>query len=345
MAERKELTEFERGVIVGGWLFGHSEREIEEKTGHPKTTVHRTIEKYRETGTTDPLPRSGRPPVLTSRDKRHLEMIVRSNRRQTTRQVHQNFVQSSGTVVSLSTVKRALYDAGYNSRVAARKPFISPKNKRDRLQWCRERKEWTNEDWKKVVWSDESRFTLFQNDGRIRVWRLQKEKYDIDCIVPTVKHGGGGVMVWGCFTWDCLGPLIRLEGTVNSQRYIEEVLEEHLVPFMESFGEEIDEYQFQQDNAPIHKSKMTMTFFENSEINVMKWPGQSPDLNPIEHLWDELERSIRKREPPPRNESELAVFLQEEWEKIPTSIYQNLILSMGNRVKAVIKAKDYATKY
>ena len=71
MAERKELTEFERGVIVGGWLFGHSEREIEEKTGHPKTTVHRTIEKYRETGTTDPLPRSGRPPVLTSRDKRH----------------------------------------------------------------------------------------------------------------------------------------------------------------------------------------------------------------------------------------------------------------------------------
>lgn len=345
MSERQELTEFERGVIIGGWLFGHSEREIEEKTDHPKTTIHDTIERYRETGTVTPPPRTGRPRILSDRDKRHLERIVRSNRKQTTRQVHNNFVESSGTAVSISTIKRALYDAGYNSRVAARKPYISLKNQSDRLKWCRERRNWEEDDWKTVIWSDESRFTLFKNDGRTRVWRLQKERYDIDCIVPTVKHGGGGVMVWGCFTWDDLGPLIQLEGTLNSHRYIEEVLKPHLVPFMEKFGEDMDEYEFQQDNATIHTSKMTREYFEKEEINVMKWPGQSPDLNPIEHLWDELERRIRKREPPPKNERELAAFLRDEWEKIPTSTYQNLILSMNNRVKAVLEAKGYATSY
>jgi len=114
---------------------------------------------------------------------------------------------------------------------------------------------------------------------------------------------------------------------------------------MKSFGEEMDEYEFQQDNASVHTSKMTMSFFENSEMSVINWPGQSPDLNPIEHLWDELERRIRKREPPPKNERELATFLQEEWEKIPPSIYQNLVLSMNKRVAAVLKAGEYATKY
>ena len=77
----------------------------------------------------------------------------------------------------------------------------------------------------------------------------------------------------------------------------------------------------------------------------MKWPGQSPDLNPIEHLWDELERQIRKRDPPPVSERELAVILQEEWVKISDAVFQKLILSMNSRVKAVQRAKGYATKY
>ena len=82
-----ELTEFERGVIIGGWLFEHSEREIEAKTGHPKSTVHDTIERYNETCGGTSRPRSGRPPILTDRDRRHIVKIVRSNRQHSARQI------------------------------------------------------------------------------------------------------------------------------------------------------------------------------------------------------------------------------------------------------------------
>jgi len=93
MTERQELTEFERGLIMGGYPFGHSEREIEEITSHAKSKIHDTIERYCKTGTVTPAPRTGRPPILTDRNKRHLEIVVRTNRRQTIKQIHTNFVQ------------------------------------------------------------------------------------------------------------------------------------------------------------------------------------------------------------------------------------------------------------
>ena len=95
-------------------------------------TIHDN-RRYCETGcgTSRPRPRSGRPPLLTDRDKRHLVKIVQSNRQQSAKQVYNDFVQSSGTVASLSTVRRALYEADYHSRVAVRKSHISVKNHRE----------------------------------------------------------------------------------------------------------------------------------------------------------------------------------------------------------------------
>jgi len=261
------------------------------------------------------------------------------------KKIQKEFIESTGKEVSKCTVRRTLYEMGYHSRTALRKPHISEPNRKIRLSWAKERRFWSIDDWKKVVWSDESRFTLFQSDKKIHVWRLPKESHDVSCLVPTIKHGGGGVMMWGCFSWYGLGPLVRIDGRVNSERYILEILGYHVIPFLETFEEENGEYFFQQDNAPIHTSAMTRTFMEETEIIQLPWPGQSPDLNPIEHLWDELERRIRARTDNPKNLGELESFLQECWSQIQREVYQKLVESMNRRINAVIKARGYPTRY
>ena len=345
MTKGTELTDFERGFIIGASSFGVTEDEIGEKLGRSRNTVHTVIAKYKENRATTVAKRSGRPCILTERDERQLKRIVKSDCKQPLSVIRENLAESSGTVVSKSTIRRKLCDMGYNSRIAVHKPLLSNKNIKDRLAWAKKKGDWSLEDWKKVVWSDESRFTLFQNDGRIRVWRLPNERYKVDCVVPTVKHGGGGVMVWACFTWNELGPLIRLEGKINSQRYIEEVLQNATIPFIKSLRPKKAVYIFQHDNAPIHTSHMTRQFLEQSEIRVLDWPGQSPDLNPIEHLWDELGRRVHRRMPPPKNERELMNFLQTEWNLIPREYYRNLIKSMNNRIEAVNAANGNVTPY
>ncbi len=345
MVKTRELTDFERGKVIGLYKADESERAISEKTGYGKTTIHNIISKYNEMGAISVAPRSGRPKKLTERDKRHLKTIVTQNRRVGVDKIVKTFAESTGKVVCKNTIKKTLYKMGYNSHTALRKPLVSEHNRKIRLNWAREKRSWTIDNWKNVVWSDESRFTLYQNDEKIRVWHLQEEKYKVSCLVPTVKHGGGGIMMWGCFSWHGLGPLVRIDGRINSERYIEEILGYHVIPFLEEFEEEYGEYLFQQDNAPIHTNIRTRNFIEEMAISLLPWPGQSPDLNPIEHLWDELERRIRAKQNHPKNLRELEVLLQECWSEISREVYQKLVTSMVHRIEAVIKARGYPTRY
>ncbi|KAL9698867.1 hypothetical protein quinque_002308 [Culex quinquefasciatus] len=107
-----------------------------------------------------------------------------------------------------------------------RKPKLDSRQKRSlkriRNRWCKAHKDWRIAQWKKVVYSDESTFTLFPTTGRVYVWR--KEAYDLDCLKPTVKHGGGSVMVWGAISWYGVGPITAVKGTMKADHY-REVLE------------------------------------------------------------------------------------------------------------------------
>ena len=203
---------------------------------------------------------------------------------------------------------------------------------------------WSLTEWTKVVFSDESRFGLFHSDGRARVWRQAGERHHPDCVTPTVKFGGGSVMVWGCFSWWGVGPLVVVKGTLDQDGYVD-LMSEHLVPYLKQVDKQSHGVVFQEDNASCHTSKYATWWRQTHNIPRMPWPAQSPDLNPIEHLWDHLDRQVRKRKHLPTSLPELEAALQDEWSKISLSVLRKLISSMPSRRDAVIKAKGLHTPF
>ena len=121
-----------------------------------------------------------------------------------------------------------------------------------------------------------------------------------------------------------------------------QLLKNSLLPFLHRFSE--GEKIFQHDNAPIHTNKQTSQFFEQAQISVMEWPPQSPDLNPIEHLWDAIDCMTRLCMAESNIES-LYRCLQESWSNVSPHTLFNILQSMPNRINAVIQARGGHTPY
>jgi len=212
-----------------------------------------------------------------------------------------------------------------------------------RLKYAEDYKDWVGE-WGRVIFSDESFFTLSSEGRFVRVWRRPSERYKVECCHPTFQKGGGGIMVWGAMTAAGLGPLVRVNEKINAEKYCQ-ILQEHLLPYMDELGGQ-QTCIFQQDNAPSHKAKSTMEWFARSSVDLLDHPACSPDLNPIERIWDILERSLRSSGRIPSNNDELFEILQSCWNDLrATDCAFNLVSSMPIRLQAVAEAKGGHTKF
>jgi transposase len=318
MTKIRELSVVERAEVIGAWKCDVSKTEISKRLEIPLRTIYNIIEKYNKEGTVENDKRSGRPKSLSDRDKRALVKVVRKNRKNAVEDYKNEINKVLSRPVSTRTVQRNLHEMGYYARAGKRKPLISEINRKKRCHFVRCCKDWL--EWNEVIFSDESRFNVFDNDSQNWVWRQPHEKYNIDCLVPKVAHSPG-IMVWGCFTRDQIGPLIQVDGSITGEAY-EKILKDHLLPFIQSLDSS-KLWVFQDDNARPHRAGRVEQFKQDNDVLSLPWPPQSPDLNPIENLWDELERRVRKRENIPRNKDDLFAALEEEWYQIDIGHQEN----------------------
>ena len=205
-------------------------------------------------------------------------------------------------------------------------------------------RDWTKEDWKQVIWSDETKINHIGSEGKKWAWKKTGEGPSDRLVEGIVKFGRGSLMIWGCMTWDGVGMACKIDGNMDTDIYIQ-ILEDGLQQTLEYYGKTPDDIIFQQDNDPKHTSRRAKQWFFDHGYEVMVWPVQSPDLNPLEHLWFLLKRRLGEYSEPPKGILELWEHIQVEWEKIEVGECQRLIESMPRRIEEVIKAKGGHASY
>ncbi|GFV01086.1 transposable element Tcb1 transposase [Trichonephila clavipes] len=157
------------------------------------------------------------------------------------------------------------------------------------------------------------------------------------------RHTGPapGIMVWGGIGYHSRTPIVRIAGTLNSQRYISEVLEPVVLPYLQGLATAI----FQQDNARPHVARIVQRFFVNHQIELLSWPACSSDLSPIENMWSMVAERLTQITPPAATPDQFWQRLEAAWSAVRQEHIQSLFESMPRRVAAVISNNDGYSGY
>ncbi len=311
--------------------------EISNLIQKSKTSIGDFYRRYSATGDYNRQEGSGGKRKISDTDIEHMELAIKRDRHISRKELSELIGAQDVTLATISTaLKRSgLVRNGFQSR----KPFVNEKNRKKRLKWCRIHKNWTLEQWKQVIWSDESPF-VFRYQRRSRVWKLSTEKFHISRFKGTVKHEKK-IMVWGCFAWHGVGSLYKVQGILEQRQYHKILKQQLAISAKKLFPRK--KYIFQQDNDPKHTSKLCKNYLRNKKIKTLDWPAQSPDLNPIENLWSILDMMVKDRKP--QTDDQLMEVLTNGWNSIEITKLNNLVESMQRRCEAVIANNGYPCNY
>ena len=334
MGRNYHCTDQQRKWIKQQAMAGKSQREIAGILGRSKTFVFNAIntDKIRVS--------SGRPRKTTSKDDGHIKRLSNIDPFKSATKIRDELDLS----VSTRTVQRRLVEKQLIGRSPRKVPMLTRKHLQARIKFAMNHLDWVGPEngkkWRNILWSDETKVNLIGSDGKRWVRRPTDCAFRPQYTTKTFKHGGGNIMVWGCFSWYGIGPIFWIKKIMDQYLYAE-IMETVMLPYAE--WEMPLKWQFMQDNDPKHTARIVKKWFADNNVDVMQWPAQSPDLNPIENLWQIVKKSVKPAKS--KNKEELWDRIQQAWYAIPASTCRTLVESMPRRVREVIRNNGYTTKY
>lgn len=312
------------------------------------STIRYTIKKERERDNNHSIPRSGGPRKLSEEDRDHIYVVT------TNPQIRQvDLLVEVDHKVKINSIRRLLYEMDLRKWKQLEHPMLSELHAAKRLQWARTYESYTSSDWARVYWSDKcsvERGVGFRKPYTFTRPKDQLEKHDL-CLKPCGKQIRQ--MFWAAFSGDIRRTgLIPLYGNSDSERGgIDSSVICELVISTPTLLNQPNAI-FMHDNAPVHTAYIVRELLDDLGIEVMDWPPHSPDLKPIENLWRLLKAKIYEIYPEllnmPNNQRTLDFLVhaaQEAWEKLDINILAHLSETMSHRVKVIIEADGWYTKY
>ena len=320
---------------------GLSTRRVAAIFGVAYSTMSRLLIRFDATNSVNDRRWSGRPKATTHRQDNLIRTLTLRNPTITARALQGQLRTAAGVTVSDQTIQNRLHAAGLRARRLVVRIPLTQRHRIHRSDWCRRHLQWNGLQWSRVAFSDDSRFNLYFNDGQMRVYRRRGERYSDVNVKELDRYGGGSVMVWAAVTMHRRTPLRFIAGNLNLQRYVDDVMRPMVLPFLRQIGQGA---VFQDDNARPHRGHIVNDFVLVNNINRMDWPANSPDLNPIENMRDELGRRTY-RDNPPQTIPQLRHRLAQEWQNIPQATIRRCVGSMRKRYQECVNARGGHTSY
>ena len=303
-------------------------------------TISALFAKFQATGSVHDIQRRPRRRVTTYRQDRQILLSHLRNRKRNARETARGIIGNHQRAISDETVRKRLRDNGVRARRPKVGIILTARHRALRMAWARRHVRFTRAQWANVLFTDESRFTVSGNDGRTRVYRRRGERFANCCITERDRYGRGSVMVWGGVSLHSKTQLVIVNGNLNAAQYQQQILTPHAIPHVQANRGMI----LVQDNAPVHTARATQQMLQNNNVRTLDWPPCSPDLNPIENVWDELGRRVRAL-PQQVNVLQLQGDLVQTWNSIPQRFLHNFIDSMRRRCQLVIRARGGHIEY
>jgi hypothetical protein len=322
-------------------LAGHSYADISRIMGFTQRQVQHACQSDRPT----PKKRIGRPNFLTEEQVQELIYYI-SHSRSTRIMTYLQLAVGpfSHWSVSHNTIRYALRKKGYKRYIARAKPPLSEENKQRRYNWASSHVDWTQEQWDSILWTDE---TWVTGGRHTRVWvtRCKGEELNETCIIDKIQRRNGW-MFWASFSGSTKGPSVFWEkewGMINKESYCERI-----VPLIHGWITLHPRLQLMQDGAPGHSAGVTQLEPQERGVSVIYWPPYSPDLNPIETVWNTMKEYIAWKWGDKKfTHDQLRPMVTEAWNEVSSDHLKNLtsMEEMKARCQAVLDKNGGHTKY